>query len=99
QMPEIYNALQVDVALPEAAGGNRTLTLEVEQHVGDGVVKTISMQPTDGLVRGAAVRNTGSGITVPVGDGVKGHVFNALGQPLDVYESQIEAYSRCAIPR
>jgi F-type H+/Na+-transporting ATPase subunit beta len=91
QMPAIYNALHVDVSLPAAAGGDRTLTLEVEQHVGDGIVKAISMQPTDGLVRGAEVRDTGSGIKVPVGDGVKGHVFNALGHPLDVDPSQIQA--------
>jgi F-type H+/Na+-transporting ATPase subunit beta len=91
QMPAIYNALHVDVSLPAAAGGDRTLTLEVEQHVGDGIVKAISMQPTDGLVRGAEVRDTGSGIKVPVGDGVKGHVFNTLGHPLDVDPSQIKA--------
>jgi F-type H+/Na+-transporting ATPase subunit beta len=99
QMPAIYQALEVDVELPESAGGNRTLTLEVEQHIGDGQVKAISMQPTDGLVRGAAVRDTGAPISVPVGDGVKGHVFNALGQPLDVDESEITADDRWPIHR
>ncbi|HMD25117.1 MAG TPA: F0F1 ATP synthase subunit beta, partial [Streptosporangiaceae bacterium] len=79
-MPEIYFALHVDVVLEDET---RTLTLEVEQHIGDDIVRAISMQPTDGLVRGAAVRNTGRGITVPVGDVVLGHVFNVLGQPLD----------------
>ncbi|WP_166348730.1 F0F1 ATP synthase subunit beta [Phytoactinopolyspora limicola] len=98
-MPNIYNALTVDVELDEASGGNRTLTLEVEQHIGDGLVRAISMQPTDGLVRGASVRDTGSGISVPVGDGVKGHVFNALGKPLDVDESEIEAEDRWVIHR
>src|SRR5215470_17135229 len=64
-MPDIYNALHVDVTL---SGGTRTLTLEVAQHLGDNMVRAISMQPTDGMVRGAEVRDTGSPITVPVGD-------------------------------
>ena len=76
-MPDIYNALHVDVTLSE---GTKTLTLEVAQHLGDNVVRAISMQPTDGLVRGSEVRDTGSGISVPVGDVTKGHVFNALGE-------------------
>src|SRR6185503_12863870 len=61
----------------------KTLTLEVAQHLGDNLVRTISMQPTDGLVRGVDLIDTGSAISVPVGDGVKGHVFNALGDCLD----------------
>ena len=56
---------------------------EVAQQIGDGRVRCICLQPTDGLTRGAAVRNLGRGITVPVGDAVLGHVFNVLGQPLD----------------
>src|SRR3954454_16411585 len=64
-MPEIYNALHVDVTLSE---GTKTLTLEVAQHLGDNVIRAISMQPTDGLVRGTEVRDTGESITVPVGD-------------------------------
>src|SRR5689334_21322308 len=63
-MPDIYNALHVDV---ELAGGKRTLTLEVAQHLGENVVRAISMQPTDGLVRGTEVRDTGGAISVPVG--------------------------------
>src|SRR5690606_678608 len=58
-------------------------TLEVAQHLGDNLVRTISMQPTDGLVRGQAVTSLGRPISVPVGDQVKGHVFNALGDCLD----------------
>ena len=76
-MPGIFNALHVDVTL---SGGTKTLTLEVAQHLGDNLVRAISMQPTDGLVRGAEVRDTGSPISVPVGDVTKGHVFNALGE-------------------
>ncbi|HET8659355.1 MAG TPA: F0F1 ATP synthase subunit beta, partial [Micromonosporaceae bacterium] len=78
-MPEIFNALHVDVAL---AGGEKTLTMEVAQHLGDNMVRAISMQPTDGLVRGAEVVDTGSPITVPVGDVTKGRVFNAIGECL-----------------
>ncbi|MGW0827335.1 F0F1 ATP synthase subunit beta [Streptomyces sp. NPDC002845] len=86
-MPEIYNALHVEVADPANAGEKKTLTLEVAQHLGDGLVRTISMQPTDGLVRQAAVTDTGKGISVPVGDFTKGKVFNTLGEVLNVDES------------
>ncbi|MEU9989929.1 F0F1 ATP synthase subunit beta [Streptomyces sp. NPDC048045] len=85
-MPEIYNALHVEVADPANAGERKILTLEVAQHLGDGLVRTISMQPTDGLVRQAAVTDTGSSITVPVGDFTKGKVFNTLGEVLNVDE-------------
>ncbi len=85
-MPDIYNALHVEVADPANAGEKKTLTLEVAQHLGDGLVRTISMQPTDGLVRQAAVTDTGTGITVPVGDFTKGKVFNTLGEVLNVDE-------------
>ncbi|GJF19811.1 MULTISPECIES: F0F1 ATP synthase subunit beta [Streptomyces] len=86
-MPEIYNALHVQVADPAQAGEIKTLTLEVAQHLGDGLVRTISMQPTDGLVRQAPVTDTGSAISVPVGDFTKGKVFNTLGEVLNVDET------------
>ncbi|HVV19844.1 MAG TPA: F0F1 ATP synthase subunit beta [Pseudonocardiaceae bacterium] len=79
-VPELFNALHVDVELGDT---KRTLTLEVAQHLGDDVVRTISMQPTDGMVRGVEVLDTGTAISVPVGQEVKGHVFNALGDCLD----------------
>ncbi|WP_405882519.1 F0F1 ATP synthase subunit beta [Streptomyces sp. NBC_01136] len=82
-MPDIYNALHVEVADPANAGEKKILTLEVAQHLGDGLVRTISMQPTDGLVRQAAVTDTGAGISVPVGDFTKGKVFNTLGDVLN----------------
>src|ERR687895_722330 len=82
-MPEIYNAL----------------TVEVTQHIGDNMVRAVALQPTDGLVRGAPVVDTGSAITVPVGDGVKGHVFNALGDALDVPNASIKADERWGIHR
>src|ERR1700744_4749886 len=79
-VPELFNALHADVTFKALA---KTLTLEVANHLGDNLVRTISMQPTDGLVRGVEVINTGASISVPVGDGVKGHVFNTLGHCLD----------------
>jgi F-type H+/Na+-transporting ATPase subunit beta len=79
-MPELFTALHAEVDFEQLA---KTLTLEVAQHLGDNVVRTISMQPTDGLVRGKEVVNTGKPISVPIGDDVKGHVFNALGACLD----------------
>nr|MDQ6937148.1 F0F1 ATP synthase subunit beta [Actinomycetota bacterium] len=79
-IPAIFNALTTDIELGELS---KTLTLEVAQHIGDDMVRTIALQPTDGLVRGAEVTDTGAAISVPVGDITKGHVFNALGIPLD----------------
>ncbi|GAA1531610.1 F0F1 ATP synthase subunit beta [Actinomadura kijaniata] len=95
-IPEIYNALKVDVTL---GAETKTLTLEVAQHLGDNLVRAISMQPTDGMTRGAAVVNTGAGISVPVGDITKGHVWNALGETLDVPTASLEINERWAIHR
>jgi F-type H+-transporting ATPase subunit beta len=95
-MPELFNALEVEIELEGLA---KTLTLEVAQHLGDSMVRAISLQPTDGLVRGAPVINTGSAISVPVGDVTKGHVWNALGHPLDVEESTLEITERWPIHR
>src|SRR5246500_5299540 len=79
-VPELFNALHAEITFGSLA---KTLTLEVAQRLGDSLVRTISMQPTDGLVRGVEVINTGKSISVPVGEAVKGHVFNALGYCLD----------------
>jgi F-type H+-transporting ATPase subunit beta len=79
-LPEINYAVEVDLELD---GKKYTVTAEVAQQIGDGRVRCVCMSPTDGLIRGAAVRNTGRGISVPVGDVVLGHVFNVLGEPLD----------------
>ena len=96
-MPELFNALHVNVTL---SGGEKTLTLEVAQHLGDNLVRAISMQPTDGLVRGTEVRDTGAPISVPVGDAVKGHVFNAIGECLNLTEGEtIQADDRWGIHR
>ncbi|UGQ14257.1 F0F1 ATP synthase subunit beta [Yinghuangia sp. ASG 101] len=98
-MPEMYNALHVEVDLGEQGEGLKTLTLEVSQHLADGLVRAISMQPTDGLVRGSVVTNTGEAISVPVGDGTKGVVFNALGEPLNVPKSEFKVTERWPIHR
>ena len=79
-IPELFNALSAEVT---GLGEARKLTLEVELHLGDGIVRAISMQPTDGLTRGTVVTDSGAPISVPVGDAVKGHVFNALGECMD----------------
>src|SRR3981189_1213862 len=79
--PEQFNALKVEIEFEPL---RKTVTLEVASHLGDNLVRTISLQPQDGLVRGAEVTDTGGPITVPVGDKVKGHVYNALGECLDV---------------
>ena len=75
-LPAIYNALTVPV-------GDRTLTVEVAQHIGDNTVRCVAMASTDGLQRGAAVTDTGSAISVPVGKCTLGRIFNVLGEPVD----------------
>lgn len=76
ELPPLRNALTVRC-------GERTVTAEVAQHIGDNVAKCITMNGTDGLVRGAEAIDTGSCITVPVGEGTLGRIFNVLGEPVD----------------
>jgi F-type H+-transporting ATPase subunit beta len=85
-LPEINVAIETDSVLE---GETITITAEVAQQIGDSRVRAICLKPTDGLRRGAVVRNTGRGITVPVGNGTLGHVFNVIGEPLDVSEDQL----------
>jgi F-type H+-transporting ATPase subunit beta len=99
QMPEIYYALHVNVDVELEGETAKTLTLEVEQHIGDNMVRAISLEPTDGLIRGAEVINTGAPIEVPVGDVAKGHVWNVLGEPLDVPASSLQVTERWPIHR
>lgn len=80
-LPEIETALQLTI---DIAGDDVTVTAEVMQQIGDGRVRAICLKPTDGLRRGTIVRNLGRGLSMPVGDGVLGHVLNVLGEPLDV---------------
>lgn len=76
-LPKILTALKVDL------GENKSLTLEVMQHIGDDVVRSVAMGPTDGLKRGMEVINTNAPISVPVGDCTLGRMFNVLGDPID----------------
>jgi F-type H+-transporting ATPase subunit beta len=89
-MPAMFHALHVEIDAPDGTG-RKVLTLEVAQHLGDGLLRAISMQPTDGLPRGASVVDTGSAISVPVGDITKGKVFNALGEVLNVDAAEFNA--------
>ena len=96
-IPAIYNALTTVIDL----GGEKTvLTLEVAQHLGDDLVRAIALKPTDGLVRGGAVQDTGAPISVPVGDVTKGHVFNVTGDILNAKPGEkIEINERWSIHR
>ena len=88
-MPNIFDALLID-------DGN--LTLEVQQQIGDGIVRTIAMGTTDGLKRGLDVKNTGAPISVPVGEKTLGRIMNVLGQPVD-NAGPIEAKKKMPIHR
>src|SRR5699024_3203549 len=84
-VPDMYNALTVQTSFE---GSEETLTLEVAQHLGDGIVRAISLRPTDGVVRGSEVVNTEQSIQVPVGDETLGRVFNTVGQCLNLDEGE-----------
>src|SRR5919112_18174 len=101
ELPEIYNALEVEL---ERYGGEHeeeesgTLVLEVQQHLGDDRVRAVAMDATDGLSRGAKVRDTGGPITMPVGRATLGRIFNLLGEPIDE-GGEVEADDRWPIHR
>ena len=76
-LPEIFNALEVD-----RPNGTK-LVLEVQRHLGEDSVRAISMDSTDGLTRGAKVIDTGKAIAMPVGDKIKGRLFNVVGEAID----------------
>ncbi|MDX2109858.1 MAG: F0F1 ATP synthase subunit beta [Verrucomicrobiota bacterium] len=78
--PTIFNALEINFTV---AGKPTRLILEVQQHLGDGMVRAVAMSSTEGLVRGMPVTDTGNAITVPVGEGVLGRIFNVTGDPVD----------------
>ena len=80
QLPGIYDALTVDFSVE---GKPVKLTLEVQQHLGDNWVRAVAMSSTEGLKRGYDVTDTGAAISMPVGDGVMGRVFDVTGQPVD----------------
>ena len=96
-LPDIYNALKTDITIGDET---TTITLEVAQHLGDDLVRAIALKPTDGLVRGQEVRDTGAAISVPVGDVTKGRVFNVTGEVLNGEPGeQIEVTERWPIHR
>src|SRR5690606_23197705 len=96
-IPDIYHALTTEVSL---GGESFTMTLEVAQHLGDNLVRAIALKPSDGLVRGAEVVDTGAPISVPVGDVTKGHVFNVTGDVLNLAEGEtLEVNERWPIHR
>ncbi len=81
QIPKVYDALLLDEQ--GASGAEPGLTFEVQQQLGDGVVRTIAMGSSDGLRRGMRVKNTGAPISVPVGHGTLGRIMDVLGRPID----------------
>lgn len=101
-LPEINHALTTELDLRAQSEGEEkiTMVLEVAQHLGDNIVRTIAMKPTDGLVRGATVVDTGAPISVPVGDVTKGHVFNVVGDCLNLKDGEtLEVTERWPIHR
>ena len=98
-IPAVYNALETTVDFGEGTE-SFTLVLEVAQHLGDNLVRAIALKPTDGLVRGQEVTDTGSPITVPVGDVTKGKVFDVTGNVLNLPDGEtFEATERWSIHR
>ena len=77
KLPDIYNAVEIDL------GENGILTGEVQQHLGGGRIRCVALGSTDGMVRGQDCSDTGSPVSVPVGDATLGRVFNVLGKPVD----------------
>jgi F-type H+-transporting ATPase subunit beta len=98
ELPEIYSAVKIEV--PEGDGRIAIdLVCEVQQHIGDDRVRAIAMDSTDGLERGDEVIDTGGPITVPVGDGTLGRIFNLLGEPIDERDEEVKADERWPIHR
>jgi F-type H+/Na+-transporting ATPase subunit beta len=85
-IPEINTAISMNVNVD---GKDIEVRAEVAQQIGDSRVRAICLKPTDGMTRGTTARNTGHGITVPVGDKVLGHVFNVIGEPLDITSEEL----------
>src|SRR5210317_1403586 len=82
-MPKVFDALKIDSSDANAKTAEEGLTLEVQQQLGDGIVRTIAMGSTDGLSRGTQFAATGKGIQVPVGAGTLGRIMDVLGRPID----------------
>ena len=97
-LPEIYNAVRI-VAEGTDGGEKIDIVAEVEQHLGENRVRTVAMQPTDGLTRGMTAVDTGAAITVPVGPETLGRVLNVLGEPVDYPDRPVQSKERWPIHR
>jgi F-type H+-transporting ATPase subunit beta len=97
-LPAIYNAVRI-VDDGQAGGEKIDIVAEVEQHLGEGRVRTVAMKPTDGLQRGMSVIDTGAPIAVPVGPATLGRVLNVLGEPVDFPDRPVEAKEHWPIHR
>lgn len=97
-MPAILNALHIDGTTDEGKVKIH-LTAEVMQHIGNNIVRAVAMSSTDGLVRGMEVVDTGAPISVPVGPGVLGRIFNVLGETVDHDDTPVEAADHWPIHR
>jgi F-type H+-transporting ATPase subunit beta len=97
-LPEIYNAVRI-VAEGIDGGDKIDIVAEVEQHLGENRVRTVAMQPTDGLTRGMTAVDTGAAITVPVGPETLGRVLNVLGEPVDYPDRPVQSKERWPIHR
>ena len=97
-LPEIYNAVRI-IAEGVEGGDKIDIVAEVEQHLGENRVRTVAMQPTDGLTRGMTAVDTGSAITVPVGPETLGRVLNVLGEPVDYPDRPVQSKERWPIHR
>jgi F-type H+-transporting ATPase subunit beta len=95
-LPEINHAVEFDVVIE---GETLTVVAEVAQQLGHNRIRAVAMRPTDGLKRGQAVRNLGRGLEVPVGDVTLGHIWNVMGEPLDVPADQLDIETRWEIHR
>ena len=98
-IPDLYNALTIQIEDTGSGLEASTLTLETAQHLGDGMVRGIALKPTDGVVRGQAVTDTGAPISVPVGDVTLGTVFDVVGTPLNKPAEQLQITERWPIHR
>ncbi|MCT1384277.1 F0F1 ATP synthase subunit beta [Brachybacterium sp. p3-SID1565] len=99
QIPDLYSALNTEIGFSGEGEDARTLWLETAQHLGDGMVRAIALKPTDGLVRGQSVNDTGAPISVPVGDVTLGTVFDVTGAPLNRDAATFQVEERWPIHR
>src|SRR5690625_4589303 len=99
QLPDIYNAITIQLDETDVGQEGRVLTLEVALHLGDNAVRTIAMSSTDGVKRGMDVSDKEGPIAVPVGDVTIGRIFNVLGETIDHGEEVAEDNQRDPIHR